>query len=58
MDEAALMAALGLPTHFDTTQGKCVPGGNVSGVRLQSKRQYRQYMNRQGGFNRLLAPSF
>jgi U4/U6.U5 tri-snRNP-associated protein 3 len=58
MDEAAMMAALGLPGNFDTTQGKLVPDGNVAGVRVQSKRQYRQYMNRKGGFNRPLAPSY
>lgn len=58
MDEAAMMAALGLPGTFNTTQGKEVPDGNVAGVRVQSKRQYRQYMNRVGGFNRPLAPSY
>jgi U4/U6.U5 tri-snRNP-associated protein 3 len=58
MDEDAMMAALGLPKGFDSTQGKPVPDGNVAGVRVQSKRQYRQYMNRKGGFNRPLAASY
>lgn len=29
-------------------QGKEVKDGNVAGLRVQSRRQYRQYMNRKG----------
>jgi U4/U6.U5 tri-snRNP-associated protein 3 len=58
MDDEARMRALGLPCGFDTTQGKEVKDGNVAGVRVASKRQFRQYMNRRGGFNRPLAPSY
>jgi len=58
MDDDARMAAMGLPTGFNTTQGKEVKDGNVAGVRVATKRQFRQYMNRKGGFNRLLAPSY
>ena len=33
-----------------------VPDADVSGVRVVTKRQPRQYMNRRGGFNRPLPP--
>lgn len=58
MDEAAMMSALGLPAQFDSTHGKCIPDGNVAYARVQSQRQFRQYMNRKGGFNRPLAPTY
>lgn len=52
-----IMASLGLPVSFDTTKGKEVPdNANNFGVKIKSNRQYRQYMNRKGGFNRLLDP--
>lgn len=44
-------------TSFNTTNDKKVPGNNVYGVRKEKKTQYRQYMNRVGGFNRPLSPS-
>ncbi|KLJ10766.1 hypothetical protein EMPG_13874 [Blastomyces silverae] len=44
-------------SSFRTTQNTKVPGNNVYGVRKEKKTQYRQYMNRQGGFNRPLSPS-
>ncbi|KAF7838032.1 U4/U6.U5 small nuclear ribonucleoprotein 27 kDa protein [Senna tora] len=53
-DEMEMMKKLGIPTGFDTTKGKPVPGADVSGVRAVTKRQPRQYMNRRGGFNRPL----
>ncbi|KAL9270893.1 U4/U6.U5 small nuclear ribonucleoprotein 27 kDa protein-like protein [Drosera capensis] len=53
-DEVEMMKNLGIPTWFDSTKGKPVPGANVSGVRVVTKRQPRQYMNRRGGFNRPL----
>ena len=45
MDDEALMAALGLPGAFDSTQNKQVAGNDVSAVKVTKKRQYRQYMN-------------
>ncbi|KAL1863728.1 Processing alpha glucosidase I [Paecilomyces lecythidis] len=44
-------------TRFRTTQNTKVPGNNVYGVRKEKKTEYRQYMNRSGGFNRPLSPS-
>lgn len=53
-DEMEMMKKLGIPTGFDSTKGKPVPGADVSGVKAVTKRQPRQYMNRRGGFNRPL----
>jgi U4/U6.U5 tri-snRNP-associated protein 3 len=53
-DEMEMMKMMGIPTGFDSTKGKPVPGADVSGVRAVTKRQPRQYMNRRGGFNRPL----
>lgn len=43
---------------FDSTKGKAVDenvqGVAAGGVRKENKREYRQYMNRRGGFNRPL----
>jgi len=39
---------------FDSTKGKQVKGNDVGDVHKVSKRKYRQYMNRKGGFNRPL----
>ncbi|KAK2751814.1 hypothetical protein FQN55_009257 [Onygenales sp. PD_40] len=44
-------------SSFRSTQNTKVPGNNVYGVRKEKKTEYRQYMNRQGGFNRPLSPS-
>jgi U4/U6.U5 tri-snRNP-associated protein 3 len=52
-----MMRAMGLPLAFDTTQGRHVPGTDVSAAKVIKKRRYRQYMNRPGGFNRPLDPS-
>ena len=41
---------------FGTTHQKKVPGNDVYAVRKEKKTQYRQYMNRVGGFNRPLSP--
>jgi U4/U6.U5 tri-snRNP-associated protein 3 len=52
-----IMASLGLPVSFETTKGKEVPdNAHNFGLKIKSNRQYRQYMNRKGGFNRLLDP--
>lgn len=53
---AAMKAMMGFG-GFDTTQGKKVIGNDVSAVRKEKKSEYRQYMNRAGGFNRPLSPS-
>lgn len=42
---------------FRSTKNTKVPGNNVYGVRKEKKTEYRQYMNRVGGFNRPLSPS-
>lgn len=54
--DQAIMKTMGF-SSFKTTQNTKVPGNNVSGVRKEKKTQYRQYMNRTGGFNRPLSPS-
>lgn len=51
-DMAAMMGFGG----FGTTKGKKVVGNNVGAVRKEKKTEYRQYMNRVGGFNRPLSP--
>lgn len=55
-EDALLRKMMGFST-FKTTQNKKIPGNNVSGVRKEKSTQYRQYMNRTGGFNRPLSPS-
>lgn len=52
-DMAAMMGFGG----FGSTKGKKVVGNNVGAVSKEKKTEYRQYMNRQGGFNRPLSPS-
>ncbi len=42
---------------FGSTKGKKVVGNNVSGTQKVKKTEYRQYMNRVGGFNRPLSPT-
>lgn len=53
---AAMQAMMGFG-GFGSTQNQKVPGNNVSAVRKEKKTEYRQYMNRVGGFNRPLSPS-
>lgn len=43
-------------TRFRSTKNTKVPGNDIYGVRKEKKIQYRQYMNRPGGFNRPLSP--
>lgn len=52
-DDMAAMMGFG---GFGTTKGKKVVGNNLGGVRKEKKTEYRQYMNRVGGFNRPLSP--
>lgn len=49
-----MMLQMGFPVGFDSTKGKKVEGADVSYAQVAPKRQYRQYMNRRGGFNRPL----
>jgi U4/U6.U5 tri-snRNP-associated protein 3 len=57
-DEAdKLMKRLMGFTSFKSTQNTKVPGNNIYGVRKEKKTEYRQYMNRVGGFNRPLSPT-
>ncbi len=53
---AAMQAMMGFG-GFGTTKQKKVPGNDVSAVRKEKKTEYRQYMNRVGGFNRPLSPT-
>ena len=53
---AAMQAMMGFG-GFGTTKNKKVLGNNVGGVHKEKKTEYRQYMNRPGGFNRPLSPS-
>lgn len=44
--------------NFRTTKNTKVPGNDKNyAVRKEKKTEYRQYMNRVGGFNRPLSPS-
>lgn len=52
---AAMQAMMGFG-GFGTTKNTKVVGNNVGGVRKEKKTEYRQYMNRVGGFNRPLSP--
>jgi U4/U6.U5 tri-snRNP-associated protein 3 len=53
---AAMQAMMGFG-GFDTTHQKKVVGNDISGIRKEKKTEYRQYMNRVGGFNRELSPT-
>ncbi|KAM0239177.1 hypothetical protein ACHAPO_003148 [Fusarium lateritium] len=55
-DMAAMQAMMGFG-GFGTTKNQKVSGNNAGGVRKEKKTEYRQYMNRNGGFNRPLSPS-
>lgn len=52
---AAMQAMMGFG-GFSTTQNMKIPGNDISAVRKEKKTEYRQYMNRVGGFNRPLSP--
>jgi U4/U6.U5 tri-snRNP-associated protein 3 len=56
-DEEEMMKKLMGFETFKTTKNTKVAGNNKNyGVRKEKKVEYRQYMNRQGGFNRPLSP--
>jgi hypothetical protein len=46
--ELEMMASMGLPGIFDTTQGKPMLDTDPSCANISKKRAYRQYMNRRG----------
>ncbi|KAG4218409.1 hypothetical protein PC116_g33111 [Phytophthora cactorum] len=53
---SAMQAMMGFG-GFGTTKGTHVVGNNAGAVRKEKKTEYRQYMNRVGGFNRPLSPT-
>ena len=55
-EEMQMMAAMGIPFGFDTTQGvdRKDEASKMGAVKAKQTRQARQYMNRRGGFNRNL----
>ncbi len=55
-EEMQMMAAMGIPFGFESTQGKHVEDDavNAGAVKAKQTRKARQYMNRKGGFNRPL----
>ena len=53
--DAYMKAVMGFG-GFKSTKNTKVPGNNWYGVRKEKKTEYRQYMNRVGGFNRPLSP--
>ncbi|KAI1814499.1 hypothetical protein GGS20DRAFT_585395 [Poronia punctata] len=55
-DEMSAMQAMMGFGGFGTTKGQKVPGNNSGAVYKAKKTEYRQYMNRIGGFNRPLSP--
>lgn len=55
-DEMSAMQAMMGFGGFGTTKGQKVAGNNAGGVYKAKKTEYRQYMNRIGGFNRPLSP--
>lgn len=56
-EEEQMQALMGFG-GFDSTKGRPVEdnvqGAATGGIRKENKREYRQYMNRRGGFNRPL----
>ncbi|KAJ5092395.1 U4/U6.U5 tri-snRNP-associated protein [Penicillium alfredii] len=54
--EALMRKSMGF-TRFRSTKNTKIPGNDIYGVRKEKKIEYRQYMNRIGGFNRPLSPS-
>ncbi|KAI4732771.1 hypothetical protein E4T50_16665 [Aureobasidium sp. EXF-12298] len=56
-EEAAMKRLMGF-SGFKSTKNTKVPGNDkLYGVRKDKKTEYRQYMNRVGGFNRPLSPT-
>lgn len=55
-EETAKMRVLMGFAGFRSTKQTKVPGNDIYAVRKEKKTEYRQYMNRVGGFNRPLSP--
>ncbi|KAJ8124788.1 hypothetical protein O1611_g8852 [Lasiodiplodia mahajangana] len=55
-DEMSAMQAMMGFGGFGSTKGQKVAGNNAGAVYKAKKTEYRQYMNRVGGFNRPLSP--
>ncbi|BEI96550.1 hypothetical protein CcaverHIS631_0201390 [Cutaneotrichosporon cavernicola] len=53
-DETRAMQAMMGFGGFGTTKGTEIDGNDVGTVKVNKKREWRQYMNRRGGFNRAL----
>eukprot|EP01129_Flabellula_baltica_P013329 TRINITY_DN615_c0_g1_i2.p1 TRINITY_DN615_c0_g1~~TRINITY_DN615_c0_g1_i2.p1 ORF type:complete len:182 (+),score=37.08 TRINITY_DN615_c0_g1_i2:233-778(+) len=56
-DASDVFAMMGLPTGFNSTKGKKVKGNDTLNLHIKTKIESRQYMNRPGGFNRILDPA-
>eukprot|EP00933_Yihiella_yeosuensis_P056929 TRINITY_DN5638_c0_g1_i1.p1 TRINITY_DN5638_c0_g1~~TRINITY_DN5638_c0_g1_i1.p1 ORF type:complete len:149 (+),score=47.25 TRINITY_DN5638_c0_g1_i1:94-540(+) len=56
-EEQMLSKMMGF-SAFDSSKGKDHATSDLSDVKRATKRQYRQYMNRRGGFNRPLDAAF
>merc|ERR1719327_1338461 len=56
-EEALMQQMLGFG-NFETSKGKDHSNGDEWQIKRRSKRKYRQYMNRRGGFNRPLDAGF
>lgn len=54
--DSDMMRLMGFES-FDTTKNKHVKGVDCFGISFKQKTEYRQYMNREGGFNRNLSPT-
>ncbi|KAJ1664384.1 U4/U6.U5 small nuclear ribonucleoprotein, partial [Coemansia sp. RSA 1646] len=52
-EEEQMNALIGF-SGFNTTKNKKVNGNDVGAANVKKQRKFRQYMNRKGGFNRLL----
>lgn len=55
-EEVAIKRLMGFGTFRSTKNTKVAGNSKNYGVRKEKKTEYRQYMNRQGGFNRPLSP--
>ncbi|SBT32811.1 conserved protein, unknown function [Plasmodium ovale wallikeri] len=58
LSEGELLKKMMGITEFATSENKCHNQTDMSGINRRTKRKYRQYMNRRGGFNRPLSPAF
>lgn len=58
LTEEQLMQKLMGIEGFASSKGRDHTASSMSGVNKKTKRKFRQYMNRKGGFNRPLSPVF